>query len=155
MWCLHGSCDLVQVKGMNAVFNLKMEVTVGENLLTGVSVKHHTHCITVLCNEMLIDWYSCVPGGLTPARTITSGCIGKHRVCYSDMWWFLWLQDPTRPLPDVQTRLNKMLEDNKLRYDLDSPIVSVTCYYSDFAMISSHMYISLCVNNLFISITAC
>ena len=29
-----------------------------------------------------------------------------------------------RPLPDVQTRLNKMLEDNKLRYDLDSPVVS-------------------------------
>ena len=37
---------------MNAVFNLKMEVTVGENLLTGVSVKHHTHCITALCIVM-------------------------------------------------------------------------------------------------------
>ena len=39
MSCDCGSCDLVQVKGMNAVFNLKMEVTVGENLLTGVSVR--------------------------------------------------------------------------------------------------------------------
>ena len=36
---------LLQVKGMNAVFNLKMEMTVGESLLTGVSVRitqHHT-----------------------------------------------------------------------------------------------------------------
>ena len=38
MSCDCGSCDLVQVKGINAVFNLKMEVTVGENLLTGVSL---------------------------------------------------------------------------------------------------------------------
>ena len=39
---------------MNGVFNLKMEVTVGENLLTGVSVKHHIHHITALCNEVFL-----------------------------------------------------------------------------------------------------
>ena len=45
MWCDCGSRDLVQAKGMNAVFNLKMEVTVGENLFTGVSVRTSKHCI--------------------------------------------------------------------------------------------------------------
>ena len=30
---------------MNAVFNLKMEVTVGENLLTGVSVITSKYCM--------------------------------------------------------------------------------------------------------------
>ena len=62
---------------MNGVFNQKMEVTVGENLLTGVSVKHHMHHITQhYVMKCFSDWYSCVSGGLTQARAITTGCIG-------------------------------------------------------------------------------
>ena len=39
---------------MNAVFNLKMEVTVGENLLTGVSVITLKYCMYYCINYFRI-----------------------------------------------------------------------------------------------------
>lgn len=52
---------------MNAVFNLKMEVTVGENLLTGVSVrtlikreKRLTHMLIINTRLMLNSLINCL-----------------------------------------------------------------------------------------------
>ena len=58
-------------------------------------------------------------------------------------------------------RLNKMLEENRVRYDLDSPTVSVTYYHSDLvcyhsdviAIVDVYLDVLLSDTSLNISIT--
>ncbi|XP_065911628.1 C2 domain-containing protein 5-like [Dysidea avara] len=78
----------LKVKGMNAVFNLKMEVTVGEILITGVST----------------------------GTAVFLEALPKPEPLRLDV-------DPTQPLSEKHQRLNKLIEGNRQRYELDTPSV--------------------------------